>query len=143
MAGTNVAPLPVTTITYAVDGSTPLAPAGLVSVPIPQGTNAAGALTLPIPALQLNLNGATGFGSAFGVTDMTQDGFSAGVLSSIAVEPDGTVTARYSNGESKPAGQVELATFRNPATQDLDLFRLLRFLMSMWSFSRGKPSILQ
>ena len=114
VAGTNAAPLPVTTITYAVDGSTPLAPAGLVSVPIPQGTNAAGALTLPIPALQLNLNGATGFGSAFGVTDMTQDGFSAGVLSSIAVEPDGTVTARYSNGESKPAGQVELATFRNP-----------------------------
>jgi flagellar hook protein FlgE len=114
VAGTAAAPLPVTTISYAVDGSAPTLPAGLVTVPIPQGTNAVGALTLPIPGLQLNLGNATGFGSAFGVTDMTQDGFAAGVLSSIAVEPDGTVTARYSNGESKPAGQVELATFRNP-----------------------------
>jgi flagellar hook protein FlgE len=32
----------------------------------------------------------------------------------IAIEADGIVTARYSNGQSKPAGQLELANFRNP-----------------------------
>lgn len=29
------------------------------------------------------------------------------------VESNGIVMARYSNGQSRPAGQVELATFRN------------------------------
>jgi len=32
----------------------------------------------------------------------------------IQFEANGIVNARYSNGQSKPAGQVELATFRNP-----------------------------
>ena len=32
----------------------------------------------------------------------------------IQFESNGIVTARYSNGQSKPAGQVEIATFRNP-----------------------------
>jgi len=48
------------------------------------------------------------------MTDMRQDGHSAGQLSSIAVEADGVIMARYSNGQSKPAGQIELANFRNP-----------------------------
>jgi flagellar hook protein FlgE len=112
--GTNAAPLPLTSITYTADGSTPTAPAGLVSFDIPATTNSVGALTLPIVGAQLNVGSTTQFGSPFGVTDMTQDGFTAGVLTSIAIENNGIVTARYSNGESKPAGQIELATFRNP-----------------------------
>jgi flagellar hook protein FlgE len=112
--GTNAAPLPLTSITYTADGSAPTAPAGLVSFDIPATTNSVGALTLPIVGAQLNVGSTTQFGSPFGVTDMTQDGFAAGVLTSIAIENDGIVTARYSNGESKPAGQIELATFRNP-----------------------------
>jgi flagellar hook protein FlgE len=112
--GTNAAPLPVTAITYASNGSAPVAPAGVVTFDVPATTNTAGALTLPIVGLQFNVGNSTQFGSPFGVTDMSQDGFAAGVLTSIAVENDGTVTARYSNGESKPAGRVELATFRNP-----------------------------
>jgi len=112
--GTNAAPLPLTSITYTADGSAPTAPAGLVSFDIPATTNSVGALTLPIVGAQLNVGSTTQFGSPFGVTDMTQDGFTAGVLTSIAIENNGIVTARYSNGESKPAGQIELATFRNP-----------------------------
>jgi flagellar hook protein FlgE len=112
--GTNAAPLPLTSISYTADGSAPTAPAGLVSFDIPATTNSVGALTLPIVGAQLNVGSTTQFGSPFGVTDMTQDGFAAGVLTSIAIENDGIVTARYSNGESKPAGQIELATFRNP-----------------------------
>jgi flagellar hook protein FlgE len=69
---------------------------------------------MAIPGVLLDVAGATQFGSGFGVTDMTQDGYAPGQLNSITVETDGIVMARYSNGQSKPAGQIEVATFRNP-----------------------------
>jgi flagellar hook protein FlgE len=112
--GTNAAPQPVTTITFAADGSAPTAPVGNVLFDIPITANAAGATTLPILGVELNVRSATQFGSAFGVTDMVQDGFAAGQLTAIAIEPNGIIMARYSNGQSRPAGQVEVATFRNP-----------------------------
>ena len=71
-------------------------------------------MTEAINGVQLNLAGATQYGSPFGVTDLSQDGYAAGQLVGIQFEPNGIVTARYSNGQSKPAGQVEVATFRNP-----------------------------
>ena len=48
------------------------------------------------------------------MSNLSQDGFGAGQLASIVVEPNGIVTARYSNGQSRPAGQIEVANFRNP-----------------------------
>jgi flagellar hook protein FlgE len=63
--------------------------------------------------VKLELDGATQFGSPFNVTNVSQDGYTAGQLSSIAVGDDGIVLARYSNGQSKDAGQLELANFRN------------------------------
>jgi flagellar hook protein FlgE len=62
----------------------------------------------------LNVAGASQYGSPFGVTDLSQNGYAAGQLVGIQFEANGVVTARYSNGQSKPAGQVEVATFRNP-----------------------------
>jgi flagellar hook protein FlgE len=114
VSGTPAAPTPITTITYASNGSAPTAPAGVVTFDVPASTNAVGALTVPILGLQFSVSNTTQYGSPFGVTDIDQDGFTAGLLTSVAVEKDGIVTARYSNGESKAAGQVELATFRNP-----------------------------
>jgi len=114
LAGTAAAPLPVTSITFPSDGSAPTSPSGPVSITIPATTNAAGAATLPISGVQLDLTKATQFGSAFGVTDLSQDGYSAGKLSSLSIESSGVVMATYSNGQSKPAGQIELASFRNP-----------------------------
>jgi len=105
---------PVTTITFAADGSTPTSPAGPVTFDIPATTNSTGGTTLPITGVQLDLARATQFGSAFGVTDMRQDGYAAGLLTGISVESNGIITARYSNGQSRPAGQIEIATFRNP-----------------------------
>ena len=112
--GTAGAPLPVTTINFAADGSGPVTPAAPVAFDVPITTNAAGASSLPIVGVLFNVSNATQFGSAFGVTDMQQDGFSAGQLTAIAIEPNGIVMARYSNGQSRPAGQVEVANFRNP-----------------------------
>ncbi|MFL6662783.1 MAG: flagellar hook protein FlgE [Rhizobacter sp.] len=107
-------PAASTQIQFPANGGSPTSPAGPVALNIPSSTNAAGAATLAINGVQLNLAGATQYGSPFGVTDLSQDGYSAGQLVGIQFEPNGIVTARYSNGQSKPAGQVEVATFRNP-----------------------------
>jgi len=107
-------PLPSTQIVFPSNGSAPTSPAGTVSLDIPSSTNAAGATTLPILGVALNVAGATEYGSPFGVTDLSQNGYSAGQLVGIQFESNGVITARYSNGQSKPAGQVEIATFRNP-----------------------------
>ncbi|MEP7100295.1 MAG: flagellar hook protein FlgE [Burkholderiales bacterium] len=107
-------PLPVTTIDFPGNGGTPTAPTGTVVFDVPSTTNAAGAATLPITGVALDVTGATQYGAGFGVTSMAQDGYAAGQLVSVAIEKSGVVTATYSNGQSKPAGQLELATFRNP-----------------------------
>ncbi len=112
--GTAAAPLPATTLQFPANGGTPTAPAGAFSIDIPASTNAAGADTLAITGVQLNLTGATQYGAAFGVTDLQQDGYAPGQLTSITTESNGIIMARYSNGQSKPAGQIEIATFRNP-----------------------------
>jgi flagellar hook protein FlgE len=85
-----------------------------VIVNIPTTNLANGGTTLPISGVELNLQSATQFGSAFGVTDIDQDGYAAGVLTATSIEPNGVIMARYSNGQSRPAGQVEIANFRNP-----------------------------
>jgi flagellar hook protein FlgE len=114
VGGTPGAPAPITSITFAADGSGPTAPTGPITFDIPSTTNANGSINQAITGVSLDLTQSTQFGSAFGVTNLRQDGFSAGQLTAIAIEPNGVVMARYSNGQSRPAGQVELANFRNP-----------------------------
>jgi flagellar hook protein FlgE len=111
-AGAN--PAASTTISFPANGGTPTAPVGTVSLDIPAVTNAAGALTVPITGVELNLKGATQYGSQFGVTNLNQDGYAAGQLIGVQVGNDGILSASYSNGQTKPAGQLELATFHNP-----------------------------
>jgi flagellar hook protein FlgE len=114
VAGTALAPAPITTITFPPDGSAPTAPLAPVAFDVPGTTTASGAITQPITGVLLDLTGTTQFASAFGVTSLTQDGYAAGQLTAVAVEANGVIMGRYSNGQSRPAGQVELATFRNP-----------------------------
>ena len=114
VGGTAAAPTPIATLTYASDGSALISPTGAVTLNIPASTNAAGAATLPISGISLDMSGATEFGSNFGVTNMTQDGYTAGSMVGVTVDTTGTLIAQYSNGQTKDAGQLELATFRNP-----------------------------
>jgi flagellar hook protein FlgE len=107
-------PQPSTTITFASNGSAPLTPTGPVSIDIPATSPAGAGTTLPITGIALDLTSATQYGAGFGVTDLSQTGYAPGQLSGIAIESNGIVMARYSNGQSKPAGQLELANFRNP-----------------------------
>jgi len=107
-------PAASTTVTYASDGSAPTAPVGKINLDIPPTTNSSGAQTLAITGVQLDMQGTTQFGANFAVTDLTQDGYAPGQLVGIQFESNGVVMARYSNGQAKPAGQIELANFRNP-----------------------------
>jgi len=115
IGGTDADPQPIASITYSSDGSSVVSPTGgKVTMDIPATTNAAGATTLPITGIQIDMSGATEFGSNFGVTNLTQTGFAAGQLTGVVVDSSGKLMAQYSNGQSKAAGQLELANFRNP-----------------------------
>ena len=107
-------PAASTTITFPVNGGAPTAPVGPVTLNIPAVTNAAGATTVPIAGVALDLSGATEYGTQFGVTDLSQDGYAAGQLIGVQIGGNGVIDARYSNGQTKPAGQLEIATFRSP-----------------------------
>ncbi len=107
-------PAPSTTITFPASGGAPTAPAGTVSIDIPSVANAAGALSVPITGIALDVSKATEYGSAFGVTNLTQDGYASGQLIGAQIGSDGIINARYSNGQTRPAGQIEIASFRNP-----------------------------
>ncbi|NUZ06823.1 flagellar hook protein FlgE [Piscinibacter koreensis] len=107
-------PTPSTTITFPSDGRAPTAPTAPVTLNIPSVTNAAGAVSVPITGIQLNVAGTTQYGSQFGVTALQQNGYGAGQLTSAQFEGNGIFTAYYSNGQSKAVGQVAIANFRNP-----------------------------
>ena len=113
VGGTAAAPSPIASMQFSADGSTVVSPSGAITLDIPASTNAAGAATLPITGIQLDVSGATEFGSNFGVTNMTQDGYTAGQLTGVSVDTTGKLMAQYSNGQTKAAGQLELANFRN------------------------------
>jgi flagellar hook protein FlgE len=107
-------PQPSTALTFPSNGGNPTAPSGPVAIDIPAGTRPGGGATLPLDDVQLDLSSATQYGASFGVTDLNQTGYAPGQLSGIQIESNGVVMARYSNGQSTPAGPLELANFRNP-----------------------------
>jgi len=64
--------------------------------------------------ITLDLTGTTQFGTANGMSKLSQDGYTSGVLTSFSVNPDGTITGKFSNEQSKLLGQVVLSSFANP-----------------------------
>jgi flagellar hook protein FlgE len=67
--------------------------------------------TLPI---KLNFAGSTQYGADTDEKKTTQDGYTAGHLQHFSAGPDGIILGHYSNGQSKPLGQIVLANFTNP-----------------------------
>lgn len=61
----------------------------------------------------LDISSSTQFGSAFAVDSLTQDGFGVGKLTDLDVSEDGTLFARYTNGQNAVLGQLALANFAN------------------------------
>ena len=78
--------------------------------------------TIPIPPavtsklsqpITLDLSTVTQFGTAFAVSNLTQDGYTAGELTGLNIGESGAITASYSNGQTQIAGKIALADFRN------------------------------
>lgn len=61
----------------------------------------------------LDITGATQYGTSFAISDLTQDGYTAGTLTGVSISEQGIITTRYSNGQSQQNGQLALADFRN------------------------------
>jgi flagellar hook protein FlgE len=58
-----------------------------------------------------DFSSATQYGSTFGVTSVTQNGYTTGQLSGVSVSATGVVQANYTNGQSTNLGQVAIANF--------------------------------
>jgi flagellar hook protein FlgE len=91
--------------------------AGLLTTPA-SGNFALPAFT-PTPGVNpinvtLTVSGSTMFGAPFGVSLLTQDGYTTGRLSGLDIDSDGIVLARFTNGQTQVQGQVALANFPNP-----------------------------
>ncbi len=63
--------------------------------------------------VDINFDDITQFGADFAVSNLSQDGYRPGELTSLGIGDDGVITARYSNGQSQAAGQIALVNFRN------------------------------
>ena len=106
--GTQIGAAPVGSLTFGTDGRLdPGATTMPINLSVPTGAG-------PNIDLEADLSEVVQFGSAFGVAELEQDGFTTGRLSSFNIEGDGRVVARYSNGESRAQGQITLANFANP-----------------------------
>lgn len=81
-----------------------------------------------------NLSTDTQYGNAFGVTSVTQNGYTTGQLSGISVGASGVVQANYTNGQSTNLGQVAVANF--PDQQGLQQVANTNWVQT---FTSGQP----
>ena len=64
--------------------------------------------------MTFNFGNATQYGTQFGVSGITQNGYTTGQLSTVSVDSTGVVSAVYTNGRSTDLGQLAIANFPNP-----------------------------
>jgi len=108
--------------TLSFDSSGQLvSPAGPIPVNVPPLADGAAALNLNWDLTDANGNSLltqTASPSSNNATD--QDGFAAGVLSTYSIQPDGTVEATFSNGQTEAIGQIAVASFANSEGLTMD-----------------------
>lgn len=123
---TNLANPPVAEL---VPGATAVAPATelaqlqfdtLGKLVLPAGGLASTVAMFPPPStvasqvLNFDFAQSTQYGGNFGVNSLSQDGYTSGRLSGFTTSPDGVILGRYTNGQSRPLGQIVLANFTSP-----------------------------
>lgn len=96
-------------LVFGNDGQLQSPAGGVINLPAYSPNNGAADITM-----SLNLDGATQFGSNFGVNSLSQDGFATGRLTGIEVTSEGILFARFTNGQSTELGKIALADFANP-----------------------------
>lgn len=116
-AGTSTAGAPLATsagagnspLFFDADGNIIAPGAGVsntVAVPGGAGSNPA--------QVKLDFSTVSQVSSNSNVSEKSQNGFPPGSLSSFNIGQDGTITGTFTNGLTRPLGQVALATFANP-----------------------------
>lgn len=61
----------------------------------------------------LDFNGTSQFGTNFAISKLNQNGYTAGFMSNINIDDDGTVMVSYSNGMKRAEARIALAGFTN------------------------------
>jgi len=111
----NVPSVPVGTLKFDSNGalsSALMAPQTLpltVNFPVYPSTGAKDVLPVKIA-----FTGSTQYGADTSEKKTTQDGYTAGHLQRFSAGQDGILLGQYSNGQTKPLGQIVLANFTNP-----------------------------
>jgi len=83
------------------------------TLPFPLSLAMGSGATTP-QAVNLDFTGSSQYGSPFGVTSTVQDGYAAGSLQGFNISSTGMLTGSYSNGQTRPQGQIVLASFNDP-----------------------------
>lgn len=65
-------------------------------------------------SMTLDLSGMTRLGGDFTLHSLHSDGARFGTVSSVSVSPQGTLSATFSNGETRAVADIAVATFVNP-----------------------------
>jgi len=112
-ASVSVPGVPVGTLVFDSNGALSAAkmPQTLpltVNFPIYPDTGA-----VPTQAIKLGFAGSTQYGTDTSEKATSQDGYTAGQLQRFSAGQDGIILGQYSNGQTKPLGQVVLANFTN------------------------------
>lgn len=97
------------TLTFSSTGAVTPPASGALNFPGFNPTDGAAGMNMTFDFSQ-----STQFGGGFGVTSITQNGFTTGQLSTVSIDPTGIVSAVYTNGRSTQLGQLALANFPNP-----------------------------
>jgi len=117
------------TLTYSSSGDLTTPAGGQVAYGTYTPTTGAAALNITF-----DYSKSTQYGNKFSVSNITQDGYTTGLVTGISVSGTGVVQANFTNGQSVSLGQVALVNFSNPqGMQKLD--------GTNWSesFSSGPP----
>jgi flagellar hook protein FlgE len=111
---------PVTQITFDTAGTAtaPLLASGRVGLIIPAGTIVSNNPNEPTgfitQDIDVNMEGVTQFGANFSVSNLSQDGYTAGEFTSLNIDGKGVISTSYSNGQTlKTGGMIALGDFRN------------------------------
>lgn len=102
------------TLTFNTDGSMKQingVAAAAQSLTIPAAVLGTGAGNL---TFNVDFTKFTQYGSTFGVSFLSQDGYSSGRIAGLTVDKSGVIQGRYTNGQTSTLGQVVLNSFLNP-----------------------------
>lgn len=112
VTGGTVAGVPVAPITFNADGSLGGPATAALTLAFPPSLPGAQAVTINLGTAGA-FNGLTQFGNASSAAAISQDGSTAGALTSISVAQDGTIQGSFTNGRVLALAQVAMARFAN------------------------------